>query len=340
VLAHTPSQNELRVGTKIKLAQQQVNTVNEKSVVMITEIEVLGQDALATPAVKSERNILKESNTPMGTPGPAPSPSEEPKAKVAKNEAAATPSGAAGQRPSAPATTPARTPPGLTPPPAMKSGTPVQLAKAGADKKCHKLEQLHPYEDTWTIKCKITSKSPLWQGRQAQFKVDLIDASGRQIMGTFWRQQADKFHDLLEVDKVYVFSKFQVKVANKQYATVANDYDIHFNDKTEITESADQEAAGMTAALDLVPLETLLKHVARKAPVDVMGVIIGLGPIGSIKRKSSGDEVAKREVTIVDNGGKSVCLTLWNDNATTASLSLEEWESRCMVLQITSCKVG
>jgi hypothetical protein len=33
-----------------------------------------------------------------------------------------------------------------------------------------------------------------------------------------------------------------------------------------------------------------------------MGVVIGLGPMGSIKRKSSGDEVSKRDVTIVDNG--------------------------------------
>ncbi|KAG1661128.1 hypothetical protein FOA52_011858 [Chlamydomonas sp. UWO 241] len=161
-----------------------------------------------------------------------------------------------------------------------------------------------------------------------------------QINGTFWHTQAEKYHDIIEVDKVYVFSKFQVKVANKAYASVANDYEIHFSDKTEVTEAADQEASGMTAALDLVPFDELLKHVTRKAPVDVIGVVIGLGPMGSIKRKSSGDEVSKRDVTIVDNGGKSISLTLWNETATRESLALEDWETRCVVLQITNCKVS
>lgn len=31
--------------------------------------------------------------------------------------------------------------------------------------------------------------------------------------------------------QVYYFSKFQVKVANKQYATVRNDYELHFDNR-------------------------------------------------------------------------------------------------------------
>jgi hypothetical protein len=30
---------------------------------------------------------------------------------------------------------------------------------------------------------------------------------------------------------VYYFSKFSVKVANKQYATVRNDYELHFDNR-------------------------------------------------------------------------------------------------------------
>lgn len=33
---------------------------------------------------------------------------------------------------------------------------------------------------------------------------------GRQIQGTFWRAQADKYYDIIQENKVYVFSKFQV----------------------------------------------------------------------------------------------------------------------------------
>ena len=31
--------------------------------------------------------------------------------------------------------------------------------------------------------------------------------------------------------QVYYFSKFQVKPANKQYATVKNDYELHFDNR-------------------------------------------------------------------------------------------------------------
>lgn len=38
-------------------------------------------------------------------------------------------------------------------------------------------------------------------------------------------------HDVCREHQVYYFSKFQVKPANKQYATVKNDYELHFDNR-------------------------------------------------------------------------------------------------------------
>lgn len=52
---------------------------------------------------------------------------------------------------------------------------------------------------------------------------------GTQIQGSFWRESADRFYDSLQEGKVYYFSNFVVKPANKQFATVRNDYQITFD---------------------------------------------------------------------------------------------------------------
>lgn len=65
----------------------------------------------------------------------------------------------------------------------------------------------------------------------AVFSVELVDDEGSAIQGTFWRQHAERWSASLEEGKAYIFEKFQVKPANKQYATVRCDYEITFTDK-------------------------------------------------------------------------------------------------------------
>ena len=40
--------------------------------------------------------------------------------------------------------------------------------------------------------------------------------------------------------------------------------------------------------------------ITHQAPVDVMGVVVGVGALGSIKRKSDNSDVQRRDVTLVD----------------------------------------
>ena len=54
--------------------------------------------------------------------------------------------------------------------------------------------------------------------------------------------------------------------------------------------------------LDLVPIEALLAHVDKKAPVDLLGVVTAVQPLGSVKRKADDSTVARRDVTLVGRG--------------------------------------
>jgi replication factor A1 len=64
---------------------------------------------------------------------------------------------------------------------------------------------------------------------------------------------------------VYFFTRGSIKPANKKYASTRNDYEIHFDGRTTIEESADQNASNMVAKLEFVPIDQLAGHVGKKA---------------------------------------------------------------------------
>lgn len=65
---------------------------------------------------------------------------------------------------------------------------------------------------------------------------------GTQIQATMFNEAANKFYPTFELGKVYYISKGSLKVANKQFRTVANDYEMTLNENS-IVEEADGEGA-------------------------------------------------------------------------------------------------
>jgi len=348
-LAELVTSGQMQVGSIIQLQAYTLNKISEELVAFLTSVEILqtpdikseikteegagagearAKDASATPSSKTGSAAdreMKENRGINNTPCPTPPPSEEGKAKFAKTPSNMTP-GAAAAAAGGYAVTP-RTHP--TPPMSSR-------------KNFHRIEALHPYDDQWCIRAKLSRKYPsrtinAKTGSLPLFSVELIDDSGRQIQGTFWRGQVERYQELLQEGKVYVFSKFQVKPSNKAYSSVKNDYEIHFSDRTEVMEAADQDVSSMTAAVEVVPIDQLPKYITRKSPVDVLGVVMQVGTLGTIKRKSDSTELARRDVTLADSSGRSVVLTLWGENATDKSAVLEGREGA--LLQATACRV-
>jgi hypothetical protein len=62
----------------------------------------------------------------------------------------------------------------------------------------------------WTIKARITNKSDIrrWSNQKGEgtlFSIDLLDASGGEIRGTFFKETCEKWFPILELHKVCAF---------------------------------------------------------------------------------------------------------------------------------------
>jgi replication factor A1 len=69
------------------------------------------------------------------------------------------------------------------------------------------IASLNPYSNKWTIKARVTNKSDIrrWSNAKGEgqlFSVDLLDADGGEIRGTFFKEMCEKWFPIIEVQKV------------------------------------------------------------------------------------------------------------------------------------------
>ncbi|KAG7254378.1 hypothetical protein CRUP_036205 [Coryphaenoides rupestris] len=90
----------------------------------------------------------------------------------------------------------------------------------------------------WTIRVRVTNKSNIrtWSNSRGDgklFSMEIVDESG-EIRITGFNQEVDKFYGLVEVGKVFYISKGTLKIANKQYSSMKNDYEMTLNGESSI----------------------------------------------------------------------------------------------------------
>ena len=238
-----------------------------------------------------------------------------------------------------------RTPASQTRRPDASIKTPLSAAQP--------ISSLNPYLHCWTIKAKVLSKGPKRefgknkpnQGGQSNsvFSAELVDEEGTAIEATFWREAADRYHEMLEEGKVYTFSRGSVKVANKNYNRTRNDYCLNFDNSCSVEESADIiDASAMQTRLKFEKIDQLPVFVDKKAPVDVIGIVTNVGATGSIKRKSDQQEIVRRELTLADDSLKTVSLTLWGEKAEVDGEKINAMlqAGQHPVVAVSGCRVG
>jgi len=215
---------------------------------------------------------------------------------------------------------PSSAPPAATPvaPPAAPSASyaPVAMADPGAT--VVPIESLNPYQNKWTIKARVTSKSDIksWnnaRGSGTLFKIELLDEQGGEIQAAFFKDACEKFYPILEMNKVYTFSNGRLKVSNPQYSTVRNSHEITFGADADIRLAAD--SGSITAAKFSFVKFGDLQPVGGPPTVDIIGIVKRFGDHQEILSRRSGNTLHKRDLTVVDDSGTEVTLTLWGDKA-------------------------
>ncbi|KAM0937492.1 putative replication factor A protein [Dioscorea sansibarensis] len=224
-------------------------------------------------------------------------------------------------------------------------GNAAPAARMAMTRRVHPLVSLNPYQGNWTIKVRVTNKGNLRSYKNARgeghvFNVELTDEDGTQIQATMFNEAANKFYPKFELGKVYYISKGSLKVANKQFRTVANDYEMTLNENS-IVEEADGEGAFIPETkFNFVEIDQLGTYVNGRELVDVIGVVQNVSSTLSIRRKSNNDTVPKRDITIADDSNKTVTVSLWNELATDIGQQLLDTVDSAPVVAIKSLKVG
>lgn len=192
-------------------------------------------------------------------------------------------------------------------------------SSSAAHANIYPIEALSPYAHKWTIKARCTHKSDIktWHNKNGEgklFSVNLLDESG-EIRGTGFNEQCDTLYELFQDGGVYyITSPCRVNMAKKQFTNLNNDYELMFERDTVVEKAEEQNGVpqvrfNFTSIADLQTVE-------KDTTIDTIGVLKEVGETNQIVSKTTNKPYDKRDLTLVDNTGYSVKLTIWGNTAT------------------------
>ncbi|PLW06791.1 hypothetical protein PCANC_25350 [Puccinia coronata f. sp. avenae] len=196
---------------------------------------------------------------------------------------------------------------------------------------------LNPFANKWKIKARVSQKSEVkrWSNARGEgklFSVTFLDESG-QIKATGFNDAVDNLYDSLQEGKVYSVSRGKINIAKKQYNTTGHDYEIVFENSTEVEECEDSAETPKIILHKLTKLSDL-GEVEKDSILDVVGILKDVGEIGEIITKINQKTLIKRDITLVDQSAFSIRMTLWGKTAETFDAPTES------VLAFQGVKVG
>ncbi|KAJ8924906.1 hypothetical protein NQ315_001063 [Exocentrus adspersus] len=183
----------------------------------------------------------------------------------------------------------------------------------------HPISSLTPYHNKWVIKARVMNKSAIrtWSNSKGEgklFSMELVDESG-EIRCTGFRDAVDKYYDYVQVDKVYYVSKCILKPANKQFCSLKNDYEMTLAAESIIQECTETEASCLPQIKYNFVTFDKIPHAEPNTVVDAIGIVKNIGDLQTFQARSTGRELKKRELLLVDQTNTAVTLTLWGAEA-------------------------
>ncbi|RAL05027.1 replication factor A subunit protein RFA1 [Aspergillus ibericus CBS 121593] len=202
----------------------------------------------------------------------------------------------------------------------IQANTRVQSTRpvlAAAHATIYPIEAISPYSHKWTIKARCTSKTNIktWHNRNTEgrlFSVNLLDDSG-EIRATGFNDQCDMLYDIFQEGSVYYVSNCRVQIAKKQFTNLNNDYELTFERDT-VVEKAEDQSDVPQVRFNFTTIGDL-QSVEKDTTIDLIGVLKEAMEVSQIVSKTTNKPYNKRELTLVDNTGFSVRLTVWGATA-------------------------
>ncbi|KAK6340603.1 Replication factor A protein 1 [Orbilia brochopaga] len=293
---HIMAEGKIDKGCIIKLTEYGTGRVKDKSVLILLGVEML--EELGYPEkIGDPKQVTPESA-----------------AELAEQQRAAQPTSTTnfyGNKPS----TVGRSA-GAASAPSRAAGN-SNGSRGGSSVAVSSIESLSPYHNRWTIKARCIQKSEVkrWKNQKGDgklFAVTLMDQTG-EIKATGFNDQCDAFYDVFQEGDVYYITKCKVQIAKKQFSNIDNDYELTFERDSEVQKAEDEDDVPMPK-YNFVSLEGL-QSTEKDALVDVIGVIKEIGDSATITSQKTQKSFTKREVSLVDDTGYNVKLTVWGKYA-------------------------
>lgn len=170
----------------------------------------------------------------------------------------------------------------------------------------------------FTIKARVTRKTDMkeWKNERGAgklFSINIIDTFNEEISVNFFKEEAEKFYPMIEVGSVYIFKNGQVRISNKKFQTIDNEYTICADKRTEINKTGDEPEIS-TIKFNPMLIENI-PNVQANSIVDVCAGIIEVQDAVEIISKKTGKPVIKRVVKVLDQSNTAIELTLWGEEA-------------------------
>ncbi|CAO2047309.1 unnamed protein product [Urochloa humidicola] len=204
------------------------------------------------------------------------------------------------------------------------------------------ISTLNPYQGRWAIKARVTAKGEIRRYHNAKgdgkvFSFDLLDSDGSEIRATCFNALVDRFYETVEVGKVYVVSRGNLKPARKDYNHLNNEWEIFLESQSTIELCPDENSSIPAMRFSFTSIDKI-EDSENNAIVDVIGVVTSVNPSTTIQRKN-GMETQKRTISLKDMSGRSVEVTMWGDFCNREGLQLQEMVE-CGAFPVLAVKAG